>query len=122
MAATDNAVVEQNNDEKGIIWPMNIAPYHCIILIMSAKDEIQRDVANKLYDRLNAEGVETILDDRNERPGIKFNDSELIGIPYRINVGKKAGEGIVEVKKRDSAENMEMTIDEAVEFMKGLIR
>ncbi len=121
VGRTMAAVVEQNNDEKGIIWPLNIAPYHAIILIMVSKDENQCKIANDLYDRLNALGVETILDDRNERPGVKFNDAELIGIPYRITVGKKATEGIVELKKRDEDEIKEMTIDEVVNFLSSLI-
>ncbi len=117
VGRTIAAVVEQNNDEKGIVWPLNIAPYHCIVLIMSMKDETLVAKGNELYDKLNAAGVETILDDRNERPGIKFNDSELIGIPYRITVGKRIGEGIVELKKRGCDDVQELTIDEAIEFL-----
>ena len=83
------------------------------------KDETQVAKGNELYDKLNAAGVETMLDDRNERPGIKFNDSELIGIPYRITVGKRIGEGIVELKRRDSSDVQELTIDEAIEFLKN---
>ncbi len=119
VGRTIAAVVEQNNDEKGIVWPLNIAPYHCIVLIMSMKDKAQVAKGNELYDKLNAAGVETILDDRNERPGIKFNDSELIGIPYRITVGKRIGEGIVELKKRGCDDVQELTIDEAIEFLKN---
>ena len=122
LGRTMAAIVEQNNDEKGIIWPLNIAPYHCIVLIMSTKDDIQNQLGNKLYEELNKAGVETILDDRNERPGIKFNDSELIGIPYRITVGKKAPEGIVEIKKRGSDEVKELPVNEAIEFMKELLK
>lgn len=122
LGRTMAAIVEQNNDEKGIIWPLNIAPYHCIVLIMSTKDDVQNELGNKLYEELNKAGVETILDDRNERPGIKFNDSELIGIPYRITVGKKAPEGIVEIKKRGSDEVKELPVNEAIEFMKELIK
>lgn len=121
LGRTMAAIVEQNNDDKGIIWPINIAPYHCIVLIMSTKDDVQNELGNKLYDELNKAGVETILDDRNERPGIKFNDSELIGIPYRITVGKKAPEGIVEIKKRGSDEVKELSVDEAIEFLKEKI-
>ncbi len=121
VGRTMAAVVEQNNDEKGIVWPLNIAPYHAIILIMMTKDEIQCKVANDLYDKLNEKGVETILDDRNERPGVKFNDAELIGIPYRITVGKKASEGIVEVKKRDEDEVREMTIEEVIGFLNEVV-
>ncbi len=121
VGRTMAAVVEQNNDEKGIVWPLNIAPYHAIILIMVTKDENQCKIANELYDRLNSLGVETMLDDRNERPGVKFNDAELIGIPYRITVGKKASEGIIELKKRDEDEVKEMTIDELVSFLNEVV-
>ncbi len=121
VGRTMAAVVEQNNDEKGIVWPLNIAPYHAIILIMVTKDENQCKIANELYDRLNSLGVETMLDDRNERPGVKFNDAELIGIPYRITVGKKASEGIIELKKRDEDEVKEMTIDELVNFLNEVV-
>ena len=93
IGRTMAAVVEQSHDENGIIWPESIAPYKVIILIMVTKDETQVKVANELYDKLNSLGIECMLDDRDERPGVKFKDSELIGIPYRVNVGKKAAEG-----------------------------
>ena len=108
------AIVEQNHDERGIIWPLTIAPYKVIILIMATKDEEQVRIANEFYDRLNDLGIECILDDRDERPGVKFNDSELIGIPYRINVGRKAKEGIVELKPRNASEAKELSVDEAI--------
>ena len=122
LGRTMAAIVEQNNDEKGIIWPLNIAPYQAIILIMSTKDELQCKIANEIYDKLIANGVEVMLDDRDERPGIKFNDSELIGIPYRITVGKKAPDGIVELKKRGSDEVKELSINDAIEFLTDLIK
>ena len=112
------AVVEQSHDENGIIWPESIAPYKVIILIMVTKDETQVKVANELYDKLNSLGIECMLDDRDERPGVKFKDSELIGIPYRVNVGKKAAEGIVELKNRKTGEQAELTIDELIEKLK----
>ncbi|MBQ6493885.1 MAG: proline--tRNA ligase [Erysipelotrichaceae bacterium] len=115
IGRTMAAIVEQSHDEKGIIWPDNIAPYKVIILVMSSKDETQNKVAEEIYDRLNASGVECILDDRDERPGVKFNDAELIGIPYRITVGKKAGEGIVEFKHRTAEKAEELNIDELIE-------
>ena len=118
LGRTMAAIVEQSHDDKGIIWPENIAPYKAIILIMSTKDETQCKIANDLYDKLNELGIECILDDRDERPGVKFNDSELIGIPYRITVGKKAGEGILEFKKRDAESPEEMSIEEAINRLK----
>ena len=94
------ALVEQNNDANGIIWPSNIAPFKVAIVIISLKDEAQVAAAEKLYNDLTALGIEPILDDRDERPGVKFKDMDLIGIPYRITVGKKINEGIVEFKGR----------------------
>ena len=118
LGRTMAAIVEQCHDDKGIIWPENIAPYKAIILIMSSKDETQCTIANDLYRKLNELGIECILDDRDERPGVKFNDSELIGIPYRITVGKKAGEGILEFKKRDAQQPEELSIEEVIERLK----
>ena len=115
LGRTMAAIVEQSHDDKGIIWPENIAPYKYIILIMSTKDETQNKVANDLYDKMNAAGIEVMLDDRDERPGVKFNDAELIGIPYRITVGKKAGEGIVEFKSRTGEKAEEIAIDQLLE-------
>ncbi len=118
LGRTMAAIVEQSHDDKGIIWPENIAPYKAIILIMSTKDETQCQIANDLYEKLEAAGIECILDDRDERPGVKFNDSDLIGIPYRITVGKKAAEGILEFKKRDSEAAEEISIEEAINRLK----
>lgn len=118
LGRTMAAVVEQNHDDKGIVWPENIAPYKAIILIMATKDETQCALANEIYDKLNAVNVETILDDRDERPGVKFADAELIGIPYRVTVGKKAKDGIVELKKRDGDEVKEVNVEELINLLK----
>ncbi len=112
LGRTMAAIVEQSHDDKGIIWPENIAPFKYIILIMSSKDETQNKVANDLYDKMYAAGIEVMLDDRDERPGVKFNDAELIGIPYRITVGKKASEGFVEFKGRTDEKAQEISIEE----------
>ena len=118
LGRTMAAIVEQSHDDKGIIWPENIAPYKAIILIMSTKDETQCQIANDLYEKLESAGIECILDGRDERPGVKFNDSDLIVIPYRITVGKKAAEGILEFKKRDSEAAEEISIEEAINRLK----
>ena len=115
------AVVEQNHDEKGIIWPMNIAPYKVAIVLISDKDEKQIEVANKLYDELNNLGIDIILDDRKERPGVKFNDMDLIGIPVRITVGKKVEEDKVEFKLRNSDEVELVEIKDVVEKIKEIV-
>jgi len=118
IGRTMAAIVEQSHDEKGIIWPENVAPFKVIILIMSTKDETQVKVANELYNELNKLGIEAMLDNRDERPGVKFNDAELIGIPYRITVGRGAAEGIVEFKHRTDSEAQNISISEAIEKLK----
>lgn len=99
-ARTMAALVEQNLDENGISWPKHIAPFQAAIVIISMKDEHQLSMADELYNQLTRAGYEVILDDRDERPGVKFKDMDLIGIPYRIIVGRDAATGKVEWKKR----------------------
>ena len=118
LGRTMAAIVEQNHDDKGIIWPENIAPYKVIILTMSSKDETQNALANELYDKLNAAGIECILDDRDERPGVKFNDAELIGIPYRVTVGRGAPDRMVELKHRTAQEAENISADGLIEKLK----
>lgn len=108
------AVVEQHHDENGIIWPMSVAPYHVIITLVKPDDEVQAAAAEKIYKELLAAGVEVLLDDRKERPGVKFKDADLLGIPVRITVGKLAGEGKVEYKLRRDTEKEEITVEEAI--------
>ncbi len=108
------AIIEQYHDDDGIIWPSIVAPYKVIVVPTKANDEEIMGVAEKLYGELTKAGCEVLIDDRNERPGVKFKDADLLGIPLRITVGRRAGEGIVEVKRRDSSETSEITVDEAV--------
>lgn len=108
------AIVEQNHDEKGIIWPINVAPYQVGIVLVSGKDEKQKEIAEKLYTQLQEAGIEVILDDREERVGVKFNDMDLIGIPLRITVGKKVEENKVEFKERAEEEIELVEIQEIV--------
>lgn len=108
------AIIEQNCDENGIIWPMSVAPYKAVVVPVNVKDDTQREMAESIYKELTDKGIETIIDDRNERAGVKFNDAELIGIPLRITVGKKASEGIVEFKVRKSGEMSELSPEEAI--------
>ena len=112
------AIIEQNNDEDGIIWPMPVAPYHVIIIPVNTTEKIQMEIAEKIYNDLIAEGIEVMLDDRDERPGVKFKDADLIGIPIRITIGKKAGEGIVEFKLRKSKDIKEYEINEVIHQIK----
>ena len=113
VTRTMSSIIEQNHDEFGIKWPLNVAPYHCVIVPISFKDETQKAVAISMYEELKSKGVEVILDDRDERPGFKFKDWELIGIPYIITVGRKANEGIVEFKLRSTNIKEEKTIEDA---------
>lgn len=115
------AVVEQNHDEKGIIWPMSIAPYKVAIVLIDPKNEEQSKIANNLYNTLNSIGIEAMLDDRNERPGVKFNDMDLIGIPVRITVGKKVNENKVELKQRKESESTDVDIDKVVNKIKEIV-
>ena len=106
------AIVEQSHDDKGIIWPMNVSPYKVAIVLIDPTDEIQNKLANKIYNELTNNNIDTILDDRDERVGVKFNDMDLIGIPLRITVGKKASDDVVELKYRNSQEMNEIKFDE----------
>ena len=115
------AVVEQHHDKDGIIWPVAVAPYHVIITLMKPDDDVQLALAEKIHDELAAKGVEVMLDDRDERPGVKFKDADLLGIPVRITVGRMAPEGKVEYKLRRDAEKVEMTAEEAVKAATALI-
>ena len=121
ITRTMQAVIDQHNDEKGIIWPISVAPYHVIITVIKPGDEAQMVLANKMEAELEKLNVEVIVDDRDERPGVKFNDADLIGIPIRITVGKHAAEGKVEYKLRRSSEVTVMTADEAVAAAKELV-
>ncbi len=117
IGRTMAAAVEQFHDEKGIIWPMSIAPFKVAIVIINIKDEEQVKIANKIYDDLMAKGIEPLLDDRDERAGVKFNDMDLVGIPLRITVGKGIKEGVVEFKHRSDSEATNIKIEEIVNLV-----
>lgn len=110
-----SAIVEQNYDEDGIIWPMSVAPYQVIITVINNKDEEQMALGEKIYSEFLESGVEVLLDDRNERAGVKFKDRDLIGIPLRITVGKRAVEEVIEYSNRRDKEKEEITVGEAFE-------
>lgn len=112
------SLVEQNNDEKGIIFPLNVAPFKVCIAALNTKDETCMEIANKLYDELNNAGIDTLLDDRDERPGIKFNDLDLLGIPIRITLGKKLSENKVEFKLRKETESIDLDLNDVVNHIK----
>ncbi len=108
------AAVEQSHDQDGIIWNVAIAPYHAIVIIPNISDSEQVRVAEQLYNQLNQAGIETVLDDRDERAGVKFKDADLIGIPYRIVTGRSLKEGKVEVVKRATKEAQDLLIEDVV--------
>lgn len=112
------AVVEQNHDDNGIIWPLVVAPYHLMITVINIKNEEQISLGESLYKDLKELGLEVLLDDRKERAGVKFNDRDLIGIPIRITVGKKAGESIVEYSLRKEDDRIEVAVDELPALIK----
>lgn len=112
-----SAVVEQYHDDKGIIWPTSVAPFEAIITLIKPNDEEQANLAEKIYKELKAKKIDVLLDDRNERPGVKFNDRDLIGIPYRITVGKDAVNSIIEYSTRAEMENKNLDADEAIKLV-----
>lgn len=122
VSRTMAAAIEQNNDENGIIWPAAIAPYHAVVVPISVKDADQMALAEKIYAALNKAGIEAVLDDRNERPGVKFKDADLIGYPLRITVGPKAiSEKTIEVKVRRNGEINYFDMDNYIDGVKGLL-
>ena len=112
------AAVEQSYDKDGIVWPVAIAPYQAIVIVPNINDEEKMAVAEKIYQELNAAGVETLLDDRKERAGVKFKDSELIGIPYRIVTGRSLSVGKLEVAVRATKESQDIPIEQVVPTIK----
>jgi prolyl-tRNA synthetase len=108
------AAVEQNHDEKGIIWPMSIAPYQVNLIAMNMKSEALAGAAEMLYGQMQDAGIEVLFDDRKERGGVKLNDTELIGIPLTVVMGDRGlANGICEVKNRATGETTEVTLDQA---------
>jgi len=107
------AIIEQHHDENGILWPMAVAPYKVIVMPANVKNEEQMNRAEKIYEDLKTRG-DVLLDDRNERVGVKFKDADLIGIPIRVTVGKKVVEEIVEFKLRKNQDIEEVNIEDVV--------
>lgn len=109
-----SAIVEQNYDDNGIIWPTAVAPFEAIVTIVNINNEEQSKLGEDIYKQLEKKGIDVLLDDRKERAGVKFNDRDLIGIPYRITVGKDASDNIVEYSTRKAMKNYKITKDEAI--------
>jgi len=121
VSRTMAAAIEQNNDENGIIWPMSIAPYLVDVIPASIKDADQLGLAEKLYAELKDKNIDTVIDDRKERPGFKFKDADLIGFPIKLIVGRGAKDGIVEVKIRKTNKAFEVKAEEVVSFIEEII-
>ncbi|KRK65694.1 prolyl-tRNA synthetase [Companilactobacillus tucceti DSM 20183] len=117
-----SAVIEQHNDENGIVWPASIAPYQVHVIPINYDDDTQKKLSDDVVKILKDENFDVLLDDRKERPGVKFADSDLIGIPIRVTVGKKAADSIVELKIRSTAETIEVNKDELVNSVKILLK
>jgi prolyl-tRNA synthetase len=123
VSRTVAAAIEQNHDQNGIIFPLPLAPFQAIILNLDPKNEAISSAAEGLYKELQQEGIEVLIDDRDERPGIKFKDADLIGIPYRITLGKRfAQEGEVEIRKRKDGETARLPVDQTKHEIINLIQ
>jgi len=115
------AAIEQNHDDKGIIWPIAIAPFQVILIPINMHKSLRlREAIDKLYAELIAAGIEVLLDDRKERPGVMFADAELIGIPHRLTFSEKGLDaGTIEYKARTDKENKDIQLSEVIEFLKS---
>jgi prolyl-tRNA synthetase len=112
------AVIERNHDEKGIIWPVNVAPFEVVIAVLNPKDVATSEAGERFYEELAQAGLDVILDDRDERPGVKFTDAELIGIPWRLTIGPKGlASGKVELVRRKGGRKREIDVNKAAEAM-----
>ena len=117
VTRTLQSIVEQYHDEAGIKWPINVAPYHVVIVPINYKDESQKYLADSIYKELLNNNIEVVLDDRDERPGFKFKDWELIGVPFMIICGKRANENVVEFKIRSTMEKTEKMAEDAISYV-----
>ena len=122
VTRTMSSIIEQNHDENGICWPLNVAPYHAVIIAVNYKDEAQRKLADEMYETLRKAKVEVVLDDRDAKPGFKFKDWDLIGIPMIITVGRKASEGIVEFKFRKDNIKEEKGVEEVIDIVTAKVK
>ena len=119
ISRTLSAIVEQNNDENGIIWPKSVTPFDLHLITINPKKDDQRELGDQLYTQLN-DKFDVLYDDRKERAGVKFNDADLIGLPLRVVVGKRAEEGVVEVKQRLNGESEEIHVNDLENYLKDL--
>ena len=122
VTRTMASIIEQYHDDNGICWPVNVAPYHAVVIAVNYKDETQKKVADSIYETLRQNKVEVVLDDRDAKPGFKFKDWDLIGIPMIITVGRRANEGIVEFKFRQENVKQEKEVNEVIDIVTEKVR
>ena len=122
VTRTMSAIIEQNHDENGIIFPVNVAPYHATIVAVNYQDQTQKELADYMYDKLQKANIEVVLDDRDAKPGFKFKDWDLIGIPMIVTVGRRAGERVVEFKFRQDGVKQELDVDEVINIIIEKVR
>lgn len=121
VSRTLAAVIEQNNDENGIMWPVSVAPFHVHVIPINAKVDEQREASERIYESLTDAGIEVLYDDRPERAGVKFKDADLIGLPIRVTISDKIAEGMVEVRVRRTGETFEVAVDQLTSFIQELL-
>jgi prolyl-tRNA synthetase len=121
VSRTAAAAIERFHDKFGIIWPMAIAPYQVVVVPVNVQEPVQMQLGLQVYEQLQTAGIEVVLDDRDERAGVKFKDADLIGFPIRITAGKKAGEGLLEVKLRDQSEARDIPVADILQFVQTQI-
>ncbi|MGI4788375.1 MAG: proline--tRNA ligase, partial [Janthinobacterium lividum] len=122
VSRTMAAAIEQHHDASGMLWPISIAPFEVVVILVDAKYDAQREAAESLYASLQASGIDVLLDDRDDRPGSKFKDAELIGIPVKVVIGKSLSEGTVEITlRRDSASKQAIPVGDAAAHVLSLI-
>ena len=123
VSRTLQAIIEQSRDDFGIVWPWNVAPYHVVVTVLDPDMEEAMDLALLIGEAAEKEGADTLIDDRNERPGVKFKDADLIGIPLRVTIGGRGlKEGVVEMKWRDSKDMDKIPVDEIEDVVTSEIR
>jgi prolyl-tRNA synthetase len=116
------AIVERCHDAAGIVWPVNVAPFEAVVTVLNPKEVETSEVGERIYEALRASGIDVLLDDRDERPGVKFKDADLVGIPYRVVVGSRGLEKkIVELKRRRDGHTRELPVDRAAEAVAEMI-
>jgi prolyl-tRNA synthetase len=115
------AAVEQSNDDKGFWLPTSIAPFTVVVTVTNIADNALKNTGEKLAAELDAAGIDVLLDDRDERAGVKFKDADLVGIPFRINVGKKAASGQVELVERATGRSVDVSIDDVITQLKARV-